>query len=147
MQELAGKTAIITGASRGIGKAAARELAGTGVRVVLAARSLEAIKAIAQEIRQAGAVNVCLETFGHLDILVNNAGIIEPIARLADSDPEHWDHVVDVNYKGVYHGLRAAIPVMQGQAAGVSSILAQARPLVRSKDGATIALPRQRSYR
>ena len=54
-----------------------------------------------------------------MDILVNNADLIEPIARLANSDPEQWDRVVDINYKGVYHGLRAAIPVMESQGAGV----------------------------
>lgn len=137
IHELAGKSAIITGASRGLGAATARNFASNGVSVVLAARSLEAIEAIALEIRKAGgaaeaiacdvgkyddvsdAINRCLEVFGRLDILVNNAGIIEPIAKLAESNPAHWDHVVDVNYKGVYHGLRAAIPVMQRQAAGV----------------------------
>lgn len=67
----------------------------------------------------AQAVDRCHEAFGGLDILVNNAGVIEPIAHLADSDPEQWGRVADVNYKGVYHGLRAAIPVMLAQGSGV----------------------------
>ena len=137
MGELSGKAAIVTGASRGIGAATARELASQGVAVLLAARSVAAIDAIADEIRAAGgraetiacdvadydavsaAVRKCLEAFGRLDILVNNAGTIEPIARITDSDPAQWDRVVDVNVKGVYHGLRAALPVMQDQGSGV----------------------------
>ncbi|MBC8239800.1 MAG: SDR family oxidoreductase [Alphaproteobacteria bacterium] len=137
MHELAGKTAIVTGASRGIGAAAARELARHGVAVVLAARSLGEIEIIAAEIRGAGgqaiaiacdvsryadvaaAVTRCQDAFGRLDILVNNAGVIEPIARLGDSDPEQWGRAADINYKGVYHGLRAAIPVMEAQGSGI----------------------------
>ncbi len=137
MQELRGKAAIVTGASRGIGAATARELAGHGVSVVLAARSGGEIEALAAEIESAGGrasavvcdvanyaevaklVEHCRATHGRLDILVNNAGLIDPIARLAESDPQAWDHVVDVNYKGVYHGLRAALPVMEAQGSGV----------------------------
>jgi len=136
MDELTGKAAIVTGASRGIGAATARDLASRGVAVVLAARSGGGIETIAEEIRAAGGkavacrcdvasyedvsgiVRTCVDTFGRLDILVNNAGLIEPIARLADSDPEHWSHVVDVNLKGVYYSLRAAIPVMVAQGSG-----------------------------
>ncbi|NNG03419.1 MAG: SDR family oxidoreductase [Inquilinus sp.] len=137
MQELHGKAAIVTGASRGIGAATARELAGRGAAMLLTARSTEALTALAREIRGAGgtaealrcdvtayadvaaAVERCRSAFGRLDILVNNAGVIDPIARLADSDPAEWDRVVDINLKGVYHGLRAAIPVMQAQGGGV----------------------------
>ena len=137
MNELAGRAAIITGASRGIGAATARELARLGVGLVLAARTVGEIETIAEEIRRAGgkaeavacdvsqyadvaaAVARCQDAFGRLDILVNNAGVIEPIARLAESDPEQWGRAADVNYKGVYHGLRAAIQVMEAQGSGV----------------------------
>jgi NAD(P)-dependent dehydrogenase (short-subunit alcohol dehydrogenase family) len=137
MRELAGKAAIVTGASRGIGAATARELASRGVAVVLAARSLGEIERVAAEIRETGgkaeavacdvaryadvtgAVERCRDAFGSLDILVNNAGLIDPISKLADSDPEDWARVADVNYKGVYFGLRAAIPVMRAQGGGV----------------------------
>lgn len=128
--ELSGKTAIVTGASKGIGEAIAVELARQGVSVLLVARSTEQIERIAQSIRDAGgraealtcdvseyadverAVAHCCEHFGQLDILVNNAGLIEPIARIADSDPVSWGKIADINYKGVYHGLRAALPAM-----------------------------------
>ncbi|MDP2118808.1 MAG: SDR family oxidoreductase [Hoeflea sp.] len=132
--DLSGKTALITGASRGIGEAAARIMAGYGANVVLAARSTRDTARIAAEIGDKAlavtcdvaqyvdvenAVNQALESFGSLDILVNNAGVIDPIARLEDSDPEAWDQVVDINFKGVYHGLRSAIPVMKRQGGGV----------------------------
>ena len=136
MQELSGKRALVTGASRGIGAATAIELARTGVSVVLAARSSGAIEAIANDIARdsgkaeavacdvsryadvAGAVERCTAAFGGLDILVNNAGVIDPIARIADSDPDEWSKVADINYKGVYYGLRAAIPIMEAQGSG-----------------------------
>ena len=133
---LEGKAAIVTGASRGIGAATARALADEGIAVLLLARSGGDIETHAAAIRQAGgraealtcdvadyqqvkkAVSRCREAFGRIDILVNNAGIIEPIARLADSDPEAWDMVIDINVKGVFHGLRAAIPAMIAQGGG-----------------------------
>ncbi len=135
--DLKGKTALVTGASRGIGAATARRLAAAGATVVLTARSMAGIEDVAAQIRAAGgnadaivcdvtdyaavatAVQHCVDRHGSIDILVNNAGTIEPIARLADSDPELWGQVVDVNYKGVYHGLRSAIPVMEKQGGGV----------------------------
>lgn len=137
MKELQGKTVLITGASRGIGAAAALHMAELGMNVVLAARTLSDCEAIAKQIRQTGAqavavdcdvasyasvasaVATAIDTYGAVDILVNNAGIIDPIARLADSDPAGWDQVVDINLKGVYHGLRAVLPGMEQRGAGV----------------------------
>lgn len=136
-QALSGKTAIVTGASRGIGAAAARELARQGARVVLAARTLDAIEQISTEIVHSGeqamaikcdvslyehlqtAVKLAIDTWGSVDILVNNAGTIDPIARLADSDPQAWASVVDINLKGVYNGIRAVLPHMEKQGSGV----------------------------
>jgi len=137
MIDLSGKVALVTGASRGIGAATAIRLAAAGASVVLAARSADARRALLDRIEGADgrasavfcdvtvyadverAVAAAVKTFGRLDILVNNAGLIEPIARLADSDPSAWGQVIDVNVKGVYHGLRAAIPVMTAQGGGV----------------------------
>lgn len=131
-----GKTILITGASRGIGAEAARVFADAGANVVLTARSRDAIAALAGEIGEralavpcdvsrygdvAAAVQAALDQFGGLDVLVGNAGVIEPISDLAASDPDGWGHAIDINLKGVYHGMRAAMPVMQ--AAGGGTIL------------------------
>ena len=62
-----------------------------------------------------------LQAFGGLDVLINNAGVIEPISHLASSDPDEWGQVIDINLKGVYNGIRAALPVMKD--AGGGSIL------------------------
>ena len=132
--DMTGRTALVTGASKGIGEAAARRVAQAGGNVVLLARSADAIERIAAEIGEralaaAGdvadyasverAVNAAVERFGALDVLVNNAGLIDPVARIAESDPAAWGTVVDVNLKGVYHGLRAALPHMLERGAGV----------------------------
>ncbi len=136
MSNISGKTVLITGASRGIGESAAREFAQAGANVVLTARSGGAIEAIAADIgsqalavtcdvadnsQVVAAVNAAVEKFGGLDVLINNAGLIEPISHLDQSDPESWGQVIDVNVKGVYYGMRAAMPVME--AAGGGSIL------------------------
>lgn len=130
---LSGQTIVITGASRGIGAATARHLAGLGANVVLSARSAEAIGQIASEIgpralavpcdvanwAQVEALIARAEShFGPVDVLVNNAGVIDPIARLDESDPAAWGQVVDINLKGVYHGLRAVLPGMAARGAG-----------------------------
>jgi len=136
MHDLTGKTAVITGASRGIGAAAAVAMAKAGASVVLAARSVGQIEALAEEIRGAGghavavkcdvsafndvqrAVDTCIETFGKLDIFVANAGVIDPINRLEDSDPTAWARSVEINLFGAYNSLRAAIPAMKTQGSG-----------------------------
>ncbi len=128
--QIENSTVLVTGASGGIGEATARHLARLGATVVLAARSRRRIEEIAADIAADGctAISVscdvsrsedvralvrdAIDHTGRLDMLVNNAGIIDPIARLADSDPDAWGSVVDVNVKGVYHGLRFAIPEM-----------------------------------
>ncbi len=137
MSHLKSKTAVITGASRGIGAATARHFAAEGANVVLAARSTGEIEAIAEEIRAAGGAAAAIAcdvssyenveaamaladtAFGGVDYLINNAGVIDPISHLDSSDPEGWAQCIDINVKGVYYGLRAALPRMKAAGAGV----------------------------
>lgn len=137
MNYLSQKTVIITGASRGIGEATARHLASQGAKVFLAARSLEALESIAQEIRNSGGhayaqscdvsqydqvkalTDFAVKETGQIDILINNAGVIDPVARIDQSDPEAWSKVVDINLKGVYYAMHSALPQMLQQKQGI----------------------------
>ncbi|WP_179378136.1 SDR family oxidoreductase [Jannaschia marina] len=133
MPHLDGKTVFVTGASRGIGAATARACAAAGARVALVSRSTGAIADLAGEIGEAAlaipcdvanwqemarAVDATVDTFGGLDVVINNAGVIEPIGPLGETDPSGWAGVIDVNVKGVYHGMRAALPIMAARGAG-----------------------------
>lgn len=133
MNAIMGKTVLITGASRGIGEAAARTFAAAGANVVLAARDAGAVGRIAAEIgaqavgvgcdvtdmaQVQAAVDLAVAQFGRLDVLIGNAGVIEPIARLDAADADDWGRAIDINLKGVFHGMRAALPVMQAQGGG-----------------------------
>jgi len=133
MPDLSQKPVSITGASRGIGAAAAYAFADAGANVVLAARNERDIAQIAQEIGNSALAIPCdvsdadqvqalvdqaASKFGSLDVLVNNAGIIDPIARLEEAEIDAWDKLIDINVKGVFYGIRAALPVMKAQGAG-----------------------------
>lgn len=137
LNNFTGKTALVFGASRGIGLATAHKLAEYGATVILAARTLSAINKAADEIITNGGqafaiacdvsdyravnrcVEFCYEKTQQLDIVVNNAGIIEPLAHLAESDPSIWGDAVDINFKGVYYSMRASIPQMLKSGGGV----------------------------
>ncbi|WP_102225503.1 SDR family oxidoreductase [Acidimangrovimonas sediminis] len=131
--DMTGKVVAITGASRGIGAAAAREFASAGARVGLMARSEAEIGALAAEIGEAaialtcdvasqasvsGAIQRLEGAFGPVDVLINNAGMIDPIAPLSRVDPAEWSRAIDVNLKGVFHGMRAVLPGMTQRRAG-----------------------------
>ncbi|WP_299850673.1 SDR family oxidoreductase [uncultured Roseovarius sp.] len=130
---LQGKTVVITGASRGIGAASAREFAGAGAKVALLARNSDAIGDLAAEIGEKAiaipcdvsrywevekALQTAVSEFGGLDVLIGNAGALEPISHLSKADPDAWGHVIDINLKGVFYGMRAAMPVMQAAGGG-----------------------------
>ena len=131
--DMSGKTVLITGASRGIGQAAAYAFAQAGANVALLARSIDEIAQTAGDIgdialaipcdvsRHAeveAAVAATANAFGGIDVLVGNAGMVAPIGHLADTDPEDWSHAIDVNLKGVYYGMHAVLPGMIAQGHG-----------------------------
>ncbi|BDM72585.1 oxidoreductase [Streptomyces nigrescens] len=135
MSGIEGKVVAITGASSGIGEATALLLAERGARLVLGARRSERLAELVGRIAAAGSVAVrirtdvtrredlkalvalAVERFGRLDVLVGNAGV-GTISPLDDLRVEEWDHMVDVNVKGVLHGIGAALPVFRAQGSG-----------------------------
>lgn len=137
MNDLRGKTAIVTGASRGIGQATALELAQRGVNLVLVARTSQALEETYSQVEALGArvwarkcdvssyteveglVQGALERFSRLDMLINNAASIHPIARLEIADPETWAHLIGVNLIGAFNTCRAVLPHFLEHDAGV----------------------------
>lgn len=131
----AGKVVLVTGASSGIGEAIARRLAAEGCHVVLAARRSVRITAIAEQIRTVGgsaqarpldvtdradvqaAVDQVVAEHGRLDVLVANAGVM-PLSRLDALLVDQWDRMIDVNVRGLLHGIAAALPHFQAQGFG-----------------------------
>jgi len=131
--DMSGKTVLITGASRGIGEAAARAFAKAGAKVVLVARSSDQIAKIAADIGDnalavaadvadyvsiQAAVDKAIVHFGQIDVFIGNAGAIDPIGMLVDADPIAWGKNIDVNLKGVMYGMRAVMPAMLAQGHG-----------------------------
>lgn len=124
---------VITGASRGIGEAAARAFAKAGASVTLGARSEEEIAKIADDIGPKAQAIPCdvsrfesvanliakaKERFGSVDVLINNAAVIDPIAPLESTPISEWDRLIDINVKGVFYGIRSALPIMKAQGGG-----------------------------
>jgi NADP-dependent 3-hydroxy acid dehydrogenase YdfG len=132
---LAGRVAVVTGASSGIGEATAVALAGAGTRVVLAGRRLDRITAVASVITSRGGSAIAVQTdvtqenqvrelasrtaeaFGGLDILVNNAGMMS-IGPVADARTEDWRKMIDVNMLGVLYCTHAALPMIAKRGRG-----------------------------
>lgn len=135
MGNIKDKVVVITGASSGLGEATARHLAGLGAVVVLGARRLDKLEKIAAEIRAAGGkaevvatdvtraadvnalVQKAVDAFGRIDVLVNNAGLMA-IAPLQETKVDEWDHMIDINIKGVLYGVAAALPIFEKQGSG-----------------------------
>ncbi|MDB1090276.1 SDR family oxidoreductase [Streptomyces sp. ACA25] len=133
---LHGKSVMITGASSGIGAAAARLFAAEGAAVVLTARRVDRLRQLADEIRAAGgravaapgdvvsaqdmrdAVATAVDTFGRLDAAFNNAGWTSVGTAFHEIDDEEYDRIVDVNQRGVWNAMRAQLTVMLSRGAG-----------------------------
>ena len=134
-RKLAGKVALITGASAGIGRASARALAAEGASLVLNARRKERLEALKAEVEQLGgkavvvlgdvceeatavaAVKAAVDSFGRLDILINNTGVGNYKKLVATSAAE-YDEMMDTNVRSTFLFTRHAVPVMQAQKAG-----------------------------
>lgn len=135
MQYLKGKVVAITGASSGMGKAIAIELAKNGAKVVLGARRTEQLQQLVEEIKSKGGeatftkidvknktdlvrlVHTAVEQYGKLDVIVNNAGVSQ-LSRIDELDMDGWEEMIDINLKGVLYGMAAAIPVFKQQQSG-----------------------------
>lgn len=135
MSNIASKVILITGASSGIGEATARHLAAQGARVVLGARRTDRLEKLTAEIRHAGGIaefkavdvarlsdvqalaDFALKKFGQIDVIINNAGVM-PLSPLAELKIDEWNRMIDVNIRGVLHGIAAVLPHMTERKAG-----------------------------
>jgi NADP-dependent 3-hydroxy acid dehydrogenase YdfG len=143
MKNVEGKVVLITGASSGIGEATAKHLAKVGAKVVLGARRTDRLETLRKEIEAEGGsvryrgldvtsledvqefVQFAVSEFGKVDVIVNNAGVM-PLSPLAALKVDEWNQMIDVNIRGVLHGIAATLPLMEAQGHGqiinVSSI-------------------------
>lgn len=130
-----GKVIVITGASSGLGEAAARHLSSQGATLVLGARRVERIETLAKELIARGGralavvtdvtqfdqvqrlVDTAVETYGRIDVIINNAGLM-PHSPLDRRKVDDWNRTIDVNIKGVLYGIGAVLPIMQKQKSG-----------------------------
>lgn len=135
MQNISDKVVVITGASSGLGEAAARHLSAQGATVVLGARRTDRIEALANELTAKNGkalaiatdvtdlsqvknlVDTAVKTYGRIDVMLNNAGLM-PHSMLEKGKVEDWDRMIDVNVKGVLYGINAALPHMIAQKSG-----------------------------
>lgn len=146
MEQIKGKTALVTGAGKGIGRAIAVALAQEGVHVALMARTTAQLEAVAQEVKAHGvnaavvtadvtdlnAVNSAIAEvraqLGQIDILINNAGV-GAFAKFLEMEPEQWENIIKVNLLGPYYVTRAVLPEMierqTGDIVNVSSTAGQ----------------------
>src|SRR6516225_1074278 len=130
-----GKVVVITGASSGLGEATARLLSAQDASVVLGARRIDRLRALADELSRRGGkalavptdviqcdqvkrlVDAAVQTYGRIDVMINNAGLM-PQALLERLKIDEWNQMIDVNIKGVLYGIAAALPHMKQQKAG-----------------------------
>lgn len=129
------KTILITGASSGIGEATALRLAEDGHRLFLGARRTERLDSLVHQIESASGtasfrrldvtdaadvdqfVGDAVSTYGGVDVMINNAGVM-PLSALAECKIDEWNRMIDVNIRGVLHGISAVLPAMQAQGGG-----------------------------
>ena len=148
--DLTGKTALITGASSGMGIAIAQSLAAAGMNLAIAARRMDLLERTAATARTAGAevmaesvdvadrdavfgfARAALDRFGNVDVLVNNAGTNSAPRTTAEIDPEDWDQVIQVNLTGAFNLAHALIPSMREAGGGLIINIASTAALIPS---------------
>ncbi len=134
-KNIKGKVVVITGASSGMGEAAAKHLSDLGATVVLGARRADRIVKLATEVKDKGGkalaiavdvtqrgqvkklVDAAVEQFGRVDVILNNAGIM-PLSTMDSLHVDEWDKMIDVNIRGVLNGIAAVLPYMKEQKSG-----------------------------
>ena len=132
-QTIKDKVVVITGASSGLGEAAARHLARHGAKLMLGARRVERLQALAKELslgndaavetdvtqyaQVKNLVDRAVKSHGRIDVIINNAGLM-PQSHLERLKVDEWDRMIDVNIKGVLYGIAAALPYMKAQKSG-----------------------------
>ncbi|MBB3975436.1 NADP-dependent 3-hydroxy acid dehydrogenase YdfG [Rhizobium azooxidifex] len=143
MTSISQKVILITGASSGIGAALASELGKAGARLMIGARRTDRLAELKQQVEASGGTvairaldvtrrqdvedfaRAALDAYGRIDVMINNAGVM-PLSPMNSLKVEEWDRMIDVNIRGVLHGIAAVLPVMNGQGFGhiinVSSI-------------------------
>lgn len=135
MPNINGKTIAITGASSGIGEATAQLLAARGAHVVLGARRMDRLVTLSKTIEEQGGsvrvraldvvsrentqafIDFAKSEFGRVDVMINNAGVM-PLSPLESLKVDEWDRMIDVNIRGVLHGIAAVLPGMEAQGFG-----------------------------
>jgi NAD(P)-dependent dehydrogenase (short-subunit alcohol dehydrogenase family) len=133
---LSGKRIVISGGSKGLGKALAQRFAREGAKLALCARHSDSLETVAQELREIGAevvyrqcdigdpiqvkefVSAVVDEYGSIDVLVNNASAIVPLKHIVDYSIQEWDEVVRVNMNGVFYLTHAILPSMMKRKAG-----------------------------
>jgi NADP-dependent 3-hydroxy acid dehydrogenase YdfG len=134
-ENIRGKVVVITGASSGLGEAAARLLSAQGASLALGARRLDRLTSLTNELTSGGGkalalatdvthfdqvknlVDAAVKAYGRIDAIINNAGLM-PQSLLEHGKIEEWDRMIDVNIKGVLYGIAAALPPMKAQKSG-----------------------------
>ncbi len=168
MARLKGKVALITGGGSGIGRATALLFADEGAKLVIADCVSEGAEGVVRMVRSAGCqagfikadvskssdvqkmIKTAIDSYGRLDILFNNAGVEQPLAATADTSEELWDRVININLKGVFLGMKYAIPEMLKGGGGVivntasinSFVAISHQPAYNSSKGGVLMLTR-----
>ena len=158
-QGIKDKVVVITGASSGLGEAAARRLAKDGAKLVLGARRLDRLQALANELSLGDEavvqtdvskydevkrlVDHAVKAHGRIDVMINNAGLM-PQSLLERLKIDEWDRMIDVNIKGVLYGIAAALPVMKRKKAGTSSTSRRSRGIKCGPAARSIRRPNPR---